>query len=203
MSNKYTNNVLIPNVIERSRDGERAYDLYSRLLKDRIIFVGGPIDDSLANSVVAQLLFLEKEAPNKDIVMYVNSPGGSIVAGLAIIDAMNMVKCNVSTVVVGMAASMGLVIASQGEKGKRYSLKNSTFLLHQPLIHGGLEGQASDIEIEAKELLRLKKLMIEMIANSSDQKYSKVEKDADRNFWMSADQALEYGLVDEILTKNK
>lgn len=198
-SNTY-NSVLIPNVIERSRDGERAYDLYSRLLKDRIVFVGGPIEDSLANSVVAQLLFLEKEAPNKDIVMYVNSPGGSIYAGMAILDTMNLIKSEISTVCVGLCASFGTMILMNGTKGKRYALPNSTIHLHQPLQDGS-GGQASDIAIQAEEILRLRKILYDMIADKTGQSVEKISKDADRDKWLDANGALEYGIIDKIMGK--
>lgn len=194
------NSVLIPNVIERSRDGERAYDLYSRLLKDRIVFVGGPIEDSLANSVVAQLLFLEKEAPNKDIVMYVNSPGGSIYAGMAILDTMNLIKSEISTVCVGLCASFGTMILMNGTKGKRYALPNSTIHLHQPLQDGS-GGQASDIAIQAEEILRLRKVLYDMIADKTGQSIEKISKDADRDKWLDANGALEYGIIDKVMGK--
>lgn len=193
--------ILIPSVIEKTRDGERSYDIYSRLLKDRIIFVEGQISDSLANSIIAQMLFLQKESPNKDITMYINTPGGSVNAGLAIVDTMNLISCDVSTVAVGMAASMGAILLTSGKKGKRYSLPNASILLHQPI--GGTEGQASDIEIEAREILRIKDVLMELISKQSGQKKTKVIKDSDRNFWMTSDQAKEYGLIDKVLHPTK
>ncbi|MEI6887547.1 MAG: ATP-dependent Clp protease proteolytic subunit [bacterium] len=203
MSNKETRNdtILIPSVIEKTRDGERSYDIYSRLLKDRIIFVEGQVSDALANSVIAQMLFLQKEAPNKDITMYINTPGGSVNAGLAIVDTMNLISCDVSTVAVGMAASMGAILLTSGTKGKRYSLPNASILIHQPI--GGTEGQASDIEIEAREILRIKDVLMELIAKQSGQKKTKVLKDSDRNYWMTSDQAKEYGLIDKVLHPTK
>ncbi|MEI6462073.1 MAG: ATP-dependent Clp protease proteolytic subunit [bacterium] len=203
MSNKETRNdtILIPSVIEKTRDGERSYDIYSRLLKDRIIFVEGQVSDALANSVIAQMLFLQKEAPNKDITMYINTPGGSVNAGLAIVDTMNLISCDVSTVAVGMAASMGAILLTSGTKGKRYSLPNASILIHQPI--GGTEGQASDIEIEAREILRIKDVLMELIAKQSGQKKAKVLKDSDRNYWMTSDQAKEYGLIDKVLHPTK
>jgi len=193
--------MLIPTVIEKSQSGERAYDIYSRLLKDRIIFIGGPIDDYMANIVIAQLLFLESEDPKKDITLYVNSPGGQIQAGLAIIDTMNHVKPNISTVCMGMAASMGAVILSQGEKGKRYSLPNAEVMIHQPLT--GVEGQASDIEITAKHIISLKDKLYEMLAKATGKTKTQIEKDGDRDYWMSADEAKKYGIVDQVLKPKK
>jgi ATP-dependent Clp protease protease subunit len=194
--------MLIPTVIEKSQSGERAYDIYSRLLKDRIIFIGGPIDDYMANIVIAQLLFLESEDPKKDITLYVNSPGGQIQAGLAIIDTMNHVKPSISTVCMGMAASMGAVILSQGEKGKRYALPNAEVMIHQPLT--GVEGQASDIEITAKHIISLKDKLYEMLAKATGKTKTQIEKDGDRDYWMSADEAKKYGIVDSVLKpKNK
>ncbi|BCX13893.1 MAG: ATP-dependent Clp protease proteolytic subunit [Candidatus Dojkabacteria bacterium] len=192
---------LIPNVIERTRDGERAYDLYSRLLKDRIIFLGTAIDEGVANAVIAQLLFLEKEDPKKDITMYINSPGGSVYDGLSIIDTMNYIKPDIVTIAVGKAASMGAMILSQGTKGKRFALPNSLILIHQPL--GGVEGQASDIEITAKEILRLKDKLVDMLVESTGQKKEKVLKDIDRDYHMTALQAVEYGIIDSVIEKKK
>lgn len=189
----------VPTVIEKSQDGERAYDIYSRLLKDRIIFLGSGINDEVANSVVAQLLFLEKEDPNKDIYMYIQSPGGVVYAGLAIIDTMHHIKPNVSTIAVGSTASMGTMILINGEKGKRFSLPNSTIHMHQPL--GGAEGQASDIEITAKEILRLKKLLKDMMVERTGQDEDRVEDDMDRDYYLTAEQAKEYGIVDKVITK--
>ena len=197
MQKETTNQILIPMVIEKSQFGERAYDIYSRLLKDRIIFVGGGIDDHVANLIMAQLLFLESENADKDIQMYINSPGGSVSAGLAIYDTMNHIKPDISTICMGMAASMGAFLLAGGKKGKRFALPNARMMLHQ--IMGGMEGQASDIEIEAKEIIRIKKLMNEILAKNTGQKLEKVEHDTDRNFWMSPDEALSYGLIDKVL----
>lgn len=184
-------------VIEKTQFGERAYDIYSRLLKDRIIFVGGGIDDHVANLIMAQLLFLESENATKDIQMYINSPGGSVSAGLAIYDTMNHIRPDISTICMGMAASMGAFLLAGGTKGKRFALPNARVMLHQ--VMGGMEGQASDIEIEAKEIIRIKKLMNEILAKNTGQKLEKVEKDTDRNFWMSPDEAKSYGLIDKVL----
>ncbi|MFH0846191.1 MAG: ATP-dependent Clp protease proteolytic subunit [Patescibacteria group bacterium] len=189
--------MLIPTVIEKSQFGERAYDIYSRLLKERIIFVGGPIDDYMANIVIAQLLFLESEDSKKDITLYVNSPGGQIQSGLAIIDTMNHIKPDISTVCVGMAASMGAVILALGKKGKRLALPNSEVMIHQPLT--GVEGQASDIEITAKHVLKQKEKLYEMLAKATGKTKAQIEKDGDRDFWMSADEAKKYGIVDKVL----
>ena len=191
---------LIPSVIEKSRDGERAYDIYSRLLKDRIIFVGSQIDDQVANAVVAQLLFLEKEDASKDIIMYIHSPGGVVHSGLAMIDTMNYVRPDIVTVALGSTASMGTMLLTSGKKGKRFALENSTIHMHQPL--GGAEGQASDIAITAKEILRIKDLLRDMIVKSTGQTSEKVEKDMDRDFYLTAPQAVEYGLIDKVLTRN-
>ncbi|MBP9758193.1 ATP-dependent Clp protease proteolytic subunit [Candidatus Dojkabacteria bacterium] len=191
---------LIPTVIEKTRDGERAYDIYSRLLKDRIIFLGTAIDDQVANAIVAQLLFLDKENPNRDVVMYINSPGGVVYSGLAIIDTMNYIHPDVITVTVGTAASMGGVILSAGAKGKRYALENSMIHMHQPL--GGARGQASDIEIEAKEILRLKDLLADMLAKNTGQKKDTITKDFDRDVHMTAEKAKEYGFIDDIIRKS-
>ena len=192
---------LIPTVIEKSQyGGERAYDIYSRLLKERIIFLGGPINDSVANAVIAQLLFLEKEDSKKDIMLYINSPGGSVTAGLAIYDTMQYVKSPVSTICVGMAASMGAVLLAAGKKGKRYSLPNSDILLHQ--VMGGAEGQAADVEITARHIIKIKDKLNHIISKHAGQSLSKVEKDTDRDFYMTAEEAKQYGLIDEIV-KNK
>lgn len=188
---------LIPTVIEKTKEGERAYDIYSRLLKDRIIFVGTAINDDVANAVVAQLLFLEKEDPEKDIKLYINSPGGSVYAGLAIIDTMNIIKPDVATIAIGSAASMGTMILTSGTKGKRFALNNSTIHIHQPL--GGAEGQASDIAISAKEILRIKDLLRDMLVSSTGQAIEKIEKDMDRDYFLTAKDAVEYGLVDKIV----
>lgn len=192
-------NYIVPTVIEKTRNGEKAYDIYSRLLIDRIVFVGDGIESGIANSVVAQLLFLEKEDPTKDIQMYVNSPGGVIYDGLAIIDTMNLIKPDVSTTVVGKAASMGTIIAMNGAKGKRYALPNSVIHMHQPL--GGAEGQASDIAITAKEILRLKDLLTDMMVKATGQKREKVITDMDRDYYMTAEGAKEYGLIDKVISK--
>lgn len=193
--------MLIPTVIEKSPFGERAYDIYSRLLKERIIFLGGPIDDHMANIVIAQLLFLESEGPKKDITMYINSPGGSVSATMAILDTMNYVKSDVSTVCVGLAASGGAMILSAGKKGKRFALPNSEIMIHQPL--GGAEGQASDIAITAKQILKIKDKLNRLLAKHTNKSLSQVEKDSDRDYYMSADEAKAYGLIDDIIkTKN-
>ncbi len=189
--------ILIPTVIEKSQFGERAYDIYSRLLKENIIFLGGAIDDTVANLVIAQLLFLQSEDPKKDISLYINSPGGSISAGLAIVDTMNHIKNNVSTVCVGIAASMGAVILVSGEKGKRFILPNAEVMIHQPW--GGMEGQATDIEISAKHILRLREVTSKILSQKTGQPIAKIEKDVERDFFMTADEAKKYGIVDEIL----
>jgi ATP-dependent Clp protease, protease subunit len=193
------NNYLIPTVIEKSQFGERAYDIYSRLLKDRIIFIGGPIDDDVANAIIAQMLFLESQDKTKDIKLYVNSPGGSVTAGLAIYDAMQLMKCDVSTICVGMAASMASVLLAAGTKGKRFVLPNAEVMIHQ--VMGGAEGQASDIEISARRILKLKEKMNRILAQHSGQKFEKVTKDSDRDYFMSAEEAVEYGLADKIIKK--
>ena len=188
---------LIPTVIEKSQNGERAYDIYSRLLKENIIFLGGAIDDDVANIIIAQLLFLQSEDPKKDIKIYINSPGGHVSAGLAIIDTMNHIKNDVSTVCVGMAASMGAVILASGAKGKRYSLPNSEIMIHQPL--GGAQGQATDFQITAKQILKLKEKLNKMMAERTGKTFAEIEKDADRDYYMSADEAKKYGIVDKVL----
>ncbi len=193
--------MLIPTVIEKTMNGERAYDIYSRLLNERIIFLGGPIDDHVANLIIAQLLFLEHTDPKKDISLYINSPGGQIQSGLAILDTMNHIKCDVSTICVGMAASMGAVILSAGKKGKRFVLPNSEVMIHQPLT--GIEGQASDIEITAKHILKLKENLYKILAKNTGKPYAQVEKDGDRDYWMDAEESKKYGIVDEILSKTK
>ena len=197
MQKEHRSDYLVPMVVEKSPQGERAFDIYSRLLRDRIIFLGGPIDDTVANLVMAQLLYLESENPNQDIQMYINSPGGSVSAGMAIFDTMNHIKPKISTICIGMAASMGAFLLAGGEKGKRFALPNARIMLHQ--VMGGTEGQATDIEIEAKEILRIKKLMNEILAKNTGQKLSKVEADTERNFWMSPTDAKNYGLVDKVL----
>lgn len=191
---------LIPTVIEKSQFGERAYDIYSRLLKERIIFLGGPINDAVANTVIAQLLFLEHEDPKKDIKMYLNSPGGSVTAGLAIYDTMQYVKPDVATMCVGMAASMGAVLLGAGKKGKRFALPNSEIMLHQ--VMGGVEGQASEVEITARQILKIKARLNLIISKHTGQSVSKVEKDTDRDFYMSAIEAKDYGIVDVIIKNN-
>jgi len=193
--------MLIPTVIEKSQFGERAYDIYSRLLNDRIIFLGGPIDDNVANLIIAQLLFLDHEDSKKDISLYINSPGGSVTAGLAIIDTMNFIKSDVSTICVGIAASMGALILSSGKKGKRYILPNSEVMIHQ--VMGGAEGQASDIAINAKHILRTKETLNKILASNTGKKMEQVEKDSDRDYWMTSDEAKKYGIVDEIISKPK
>lgn len=184
-------------VIEKTSMGERAYDIYSRLLKERIIFLGGPIDSDVANLVVAQLLFLASEDPKKDISFYINSPGGQVTAGLAILDTMNHIQPNVSTVCIGMAASMAAVLLSAGEKGKRFALPNAEVMIHQP--HGGAEGQASDIEITAKQILKLRGRLNKILSKNTGQKLDKIEKDADRDFFMDAEESVKYGIIDKIL----
>ncbi len=189
----------IPIVIEQTGRGERAYDIYSRLLKDRIILLGTPIDDHVANLIVAQLLFLEAEDPDKDIFLYINSPGGVVTAGLAIYDTMQYIKPDVVTICVGQAASMGAVLLAAGAPGKRFALPHARIMIHQPL--GGFQGQAADIEIHAKEILRLKKLLNEILSRHTGQSLRKIEKDTDRDFFMSAEEARKYGLIDKVLTK--
>lgn len=196
-----TMNYLIPTVIEKSTNGERAYDIYSRLLKEGIIFLGGPIDDGVANIVIAQLLFLQSEDPKKEISLYINSPGGSVSAGLAIIDTMNHVKNDVSTVCVGIAASMGALILSAGVKRKRFILPNAEVMIHQPL--GGAEGQASDIEISAKHIVKTRALINKMLAKNTGQTLAKIEKDVDRDFFMDAEEAKKYGIIDQIMNGKK
>jgi ATP-dependent Clp protease protease subunit len=192
---------LIPIVIEKTGRGERAYDIYSRLLNDRIIFLGGPVNDQMANLVVAQLLFLANEDPRADISLYVNSPGGSVTAGLGIVDTMNFIPCDVSTYIIGCAASMGSVIACSGAKGKRYALPNSENLMHQPLIGGVLEGQATDLEIEARHILRMRDQLYAIYAKATNQSIEKITADCDRNNWLTAQDMLSYGLVDKVLEK--
>ncbi len=192
---------LIPMVVEQTNKGERSYDIYSRLLEDRIIMLSGPIDDALANTVVAQLLFLESKDPDKDIYLYINSPGGSVSAGLAIYDTMNYIKCDVCTICIGMAASMGAFLLSSGQKGKRYSLPNSEIMIHQPL--GGAQGQASDIKIHAEHILRTKAKLNQILAQNSGKSLEEVERDTDRDNFLSASQALEYGLIDKIYSSRK
>ena len=190
---------LVPMVVEQSGRGERAYDIYSRLLKERIVFLVGPVNDATANLVVAQLLFLESENPDKDISLYINSPGGSVTAGMSIYDTMNFIKPDVSTLCLGQAASMGAFLLSAGAKGKRFALPNSRVMIHQPLISGGLGGQATDIEIHARELLKLKQKLNELLAKHSGKKLAQLEKDTDRDNFMSAEEALKYGLIDQVV----
>ncbi len=188
---------LIPTVIESTNRGEIAYDIYSRLLKERIIFLGDGVNDATASLVVAQLLFLESEDSNKDINLYINSPGGSVTAGMAIYDTMNYIKCDVSTICVGMAASMGAFLLAGGAKGKRYALPNSEIMIHQPL--GGTQGQATDMEIDVKHMLRIKENLITILAENTGRSYDEVYADCERNNWMSANQAMEYGLIDSVV----
>ncbi len=193
--------MLIPTVIEKSQFGERAYDIYSRLLNERIIFLGGPIDDYTANLIIAQFLYLDNTDSKKDIHLYINSPGGSVTAGLAIIDTMNFIKSDVSTICVGIAASMGALILSAGTKGKRFSLPNSEVMIHQ--VMGGTEGQASDIAINAKHIIRTKGILNKILALNTGRKISEVERDSDRDYWMTSDEAKKYGIVDGIISKPK
>lgn len=193
--------MLIPTVIEKSSFGERAYDIYSRLLRDNIIFLGGPIDDHTANLIIAQLLFLQSEDPKKEIQLYVNSPGGSVTATLAIIDTMQHVKNDISTVCVGIAASGAALVLSAGTKGKRLALPNSEVMIHQPI--GGAEGQASDIEISAKHILKMRAALNKMLAKNTGQPLAKIEKDVDRDFFMDADEAKKYGVIDQVVTGKK
>ena len=190
---------LIPTVIGNTNLGVRAYDLYSRLFKERVIFLTGPIDADSGNIVIAQLLFLENEDPKRDITLYVNSPGGHVTAGMAIIDTMNFIKCDVSVVCIGMAASMGAMILSAGTKGKRFALPNSEIMIHQPL--GGAEGQASDIAIAAENILKTRTVLYKMLAKNTGKTLAQIEKDADRNYWMNSDEAVKYGIVDKVINK--
>ena len=190
---------LIPYIVEQTSRGERSYDIYSRLLEDRIIFLSGEIDDAVANTVVAQLIYLEAKDPSKDISLYINSPGGSVSAGLAIYDTMNYVKCDVSTICIGMAASMGAFLLSSGQKGKRFALPNSEIMIHQPL--GGAQGQASDIKIAAEHILKTKRKLNQILAHNSGKPVEQVERYTDRDNYLSAQEALEYGLIDKVFTK--
>jgi ATP-dependent Clp protease, protease subunit len=192
-------NTLVPIVVEQTGRGERSYDIFSRLLKDRIVFITGPIMDEMANLVVAQLLFLQNEEAGADIHIYVNSPGGSVSAGLGIVDTIQYISPDVCTYIIGQAASMGSVIAAAGTKGKRYALRNSRNLMHQPLISGVLEGQATDIEIEAREMLRLRDRLYEIYSAATGQTKEKIENDCDRNLWLDDNEMIEYGLIDEVL----
>ena len=188
---------MIPMVVEKTGSGERAYDIYSRLLKDRIVFVGGEVEDGMANSVIAQLLFLQAEDPKKEVSMYINSPGGSVTAGLAILDTMKMIKCPVATYCIGQAASMGAILLAAGEKGRRHALPNSRIMIHQPW--GGAQGKASDIEITAREILRLKEVLNGILAIASGKSIESVRQDTDRDHFMSASEAKDWGIVDEVL----
>ena len=190
----------IPYVIERTGRGERSYDIYSRLLKDRIVMLSGEINDAVASSIVAQLLFLEAEDPDKDIYLYINSPGGVITSGMSIYDTMNYIKPDVATICIGQAASMGAFLLSSGAKGKRYALPHARIMIHQPL--GGAQGQATDIEIQAKEILRLKKILNEILAENTGQSVKKIARDTERDFFMSAQEAVDYGLIDQVLEKS-
>ena len=192
---------LVPIVVEQSGRGERAYDIFSRLLKDRIIFLGGPVMDDVANLIVAQALFLANEDPKSDIHLYINSPGGSVTAGLAMIDTLKFVEPDICTYIVGQAASMGSVLACSGTKGKRYALKNSRNLMHHPLIGGVMEGQATDLEIEAKEMIRLRDRLYDIYSEATGQTAEKIEADCDRNLWLDDQEMLEYGLIDKVLTE--
>tara|TARA_B100001059_G_scaffold186552_1_gene188498 strand:- start:515 stop:1123 length:609 start_codon:yes stop_codon:yes gene_type:complete len=191
---------LVPIVIEKTGRGERAYDIFSRLLNDRIVFCSGPVGDEMANLVVAQLLFLANEDPEADISLYVNSPGGSVTSGLGIVDTMRFIPCDVSTYIIGQAASMGSVIACSGTKGKRHALPNSENLMHQPLLSGVLEGQATDLEIEARHILRLREQLYAIYSDATGQSEEKISNDCERNLWLSSEQMLEYGLIDSVLT---
>lgn len=193
------NQILIPTVIEKTSMGERAYDIYSRLLKERIIFLGSEIDDNVANLIISQLLFLESEDKNADIKIYINSPGGSVTAGLAIFDTMELIKPDVSTICVGMAASMGAFLLACGKKGKRFALPNSRVMIHQP--SGGFQGTASDIEITAKEILRIREKLNQILAERTGQKVDKIASDSDRDYWMGAPEAKDYGIVDKVIDK--
>ena len=192
---------LIPMVVEQSPRGERAYDIFSRLLKERIIFLGTAVNDDVANLIIAQLLFLEAEDPDKDITFYVNSPGGVVTAGLAIYDTMNYVKCDIATLCMGQAASMGAVLLAAGTNGKRYALPNSRILIHQPM--GGYQGQATDIEIHANEIVRMRKDLNKVLASHTGQKITKIQRDTERDFFMSADEARKYGIIDKVLTQRQ
>ena len=201
MQNDPSANNLVPIVVEKSGRGERSYDIFSRLLRDRIIFLAGPIDDEIANLVIAQLLFLSNEDSKTDINFYINSPGGSVTAGLAIYDTMQFLRCDVSTTCVGLAASMGAWLLAAGKKGKRYALPNSRVMIHQPLIGGVMQGTATDLAIEAKEMIRLRQRMYEILAEHSGQTVDKIHRDCDRNLWLEAEEAIAYGVVDKKLTR--
>ena len=197
-----TNSVLVPMVVEQTSRGERAYDIYSRLLKENIIFLGTPIDDNVANLIIAQLLFLEAEDPERDISIYINSPGGSITAGLAILDTMAFVRPNIVTICVGQAASMGAVLLAAGTKGKRFSLPNSRTMIHQPSMQG-LAGQAADIDIYAKEILRMREILNKILADASGQSLERVARDVDRDYIMSSEQAVDYGIIDRVISSRE
>jgi len=205
MDKKYpiypSNSILVPTVIERTSMGERVYDIYSRLLKERIIFLGSPIEDVVANTIIAQILFLEHEDPKKDILFYINSPGGSVTATLAIYDTMQYVKCDIATFCLGIAASGAAVLLAAGTKGKRFALPNSEILLHQ--VMGGAEGQAKDVEIAAKQILRVKKQLNQILSKHTGQPLTKIERDTDRDFWLTPEEAKKYGLIDEIIRTKK
>ena len=191
--------MLVPYVVDQTTSGERSYDIYSRLLEDRIVFISGEIDDASANTIVAELIYLEAKNPEKDICVYINSPGGSVTAGMAIYDTMKYVKCDVSTICIGLAASMGAFLLAAGTKGKRFCLPNSEVMIHQPL--GGAQGQASDIEITANHIIQTKKKMIQMLSKNTGQPIKKVEKDVYRDYFMTADEAVAYGIVDKVITR--
>lgn len=198
---EYNNQYLIPTVIEKSQSGERAYDIYSRLLKERIIFLGGPVTDAVANTIIAQLLFLEHEDPKKDIKLYINSPGGSVTAGMAIYDTMQYVRPDVATMCVGIAASMGAFLLASGKKGKRFALPNSEILLHQVAVDS-IGGQATEIEISARQILKTKQRLNQVLAKHTGQSLAKIEKDTERDFWLSAEEAKTYGVIDDIIKKS-
>lgn len=199
MQEAQANQHLVPIVIEKSGRGERSYDIFSRLLRDRVVFVGGPVDDTMANLVVAQLLFLSNEDPHADVHLYINSPGGSVSAGLAIYDTIQFVRPQISTYCIGMSASMGAVLLAAGAPGKRFVLPNARVLIHQPLVHGVLTGPATDLDIEAKEILRLRKSLYDILAKHTGKPVEQIESDCDRNKWLDAEEAVEYGCVDRIL----
>ena len=199
MEKTITNQYLVPMVLEKNQFGERAYDIYSRLLKDRIIFLGGPIDDQVANLVMAQLLFLDAEDPKKDISIYINSPGGVVTSGMAIYDTIQFIKADVSTICIGQAASAAAVLLAAGKKGKRFALPNARVMIHQ--VMGGAEGQATDVEIQTKEILRIKKAVNEILSKHSGKSIDTIERDSDRDFYMSAAEAKKYGLIDEVIKK--
>jgi ATP-dependent Clp protease, protease subunit len=191
----------IPYVIEQTHRGERVSDIYSRLLKDRIVFLGTPVNDQIANSIVAQLLFLESEDPDKEISIYINSPGGSVTAGLAIYDTIQHIRCDVSTICVGQASSMGAVLLCAGTKGRRLTLPNSRILIHQPMIMGGIGGQATDIDIQAREIIKMRERLNQLLCDHTGQARERIERDTDRDYFMSAQEALEYGIVDQVLQR--